>query len=156
MDFDSAVETLYGEQEGAHLGPNPHKPGEPSYHQLLCRERTSGLVVSSRLRPGDTGTATGGASCVSQSVARLPWSRRRTILIRADRSSDHEALYARCERRGWHYVVKLRVTPDLASRIWTHASEGRWRRIETEDDTVLEGAAFHFRRQRGHRPRRVA
>lgn len=38
LDFDSTVETLYGEQEGARLGPNPHKPGRPSYHPLLCRE----------------------------------------------------------------------------------------------------------------------
>lgn len=155
LDFDSTVETLYGKQEGARLGPNPHKPGRPSYHPLLCRERTSGLVVNSRLRPGDTGTATGAVGFLSQSVARLPWSRRRVILVRADRGFDHEALYARCERRGWHYVVKLRVTPDLASRIWTRATEGRWRRIETEDDTLVEVAELRFQRRCWSRPRRV-
>jgi hypothetical protein len=155
LDFDSTVETLYGSQEGARVGPNPHKRGRPSYHPLLCRERASGLIVNSRLRPGDTGTATGAVSFLGQSVARLPWSRRRTILIRADRGFDHEALYVRAERRGWHYVVKLRVTPDLASRIWTHAHEGRWHRIETEEETVLEVAELQFRRGCWSRSRRV-
>ncbi len=155
LDLDSTVEPLYGEQEGARRGPNPHKRGRPSYHPLLCRERQSGLIVNSRLRPGDTGTATGAAAFLSQSVARLPWSRRRPILFRADRGFDHEALYARSERRGWHYVVKLRVTPDLASRIWAHATEGRWRRIETDDETVLEVAELRFQRRCWSRPRRV-
>ncbi len=57
--------------------------------------------------------------------------------------------------RGWHYVVKLRVTPDLASRIWTHAPEGRGRRIETGDETLLEVATIEFQRQGWSRSRRV-
>lgn len=155
LDFDSTVETLYGEQAGARLGPTPHKPGRPSSHPLLCRERTSGLVVNSRLRPGDTGTATGAVDFLAQRVARLPRSRRRRMLVRADRGFAHEGLSARCERRGWPDVVTLRVTPDLASRIWTHATEGRWRRIETADATVLEVAVLRFQRQCWSRPRRV-
>ncbi len=75
---------------------------------------------------------------------------------RRHRTLPHEALYACCERRGWSYVVKLRVTPDLASRIWTHASEGRWRRIETAEDTVLEVAVLRFPRPCWNRPRRVS
>lgn len=155
LNFDSTVETLYGEQEGTRLGANPHKRGRPSYHPLLCRERTSGLVVNSRLRPGDAGTATGAVDFLTQSVARLPRSSRRRLLLRADRGFDAEPLYARCEQRGWHSVVKLRVTPDLASQIWTHAEHGRWRRIETAADTLLEVTNVEFQRQRWSRPRRV-
>jgi len=155
LDCDSTVETVYGEQEGARPGPNPHKRGRPSYHPLLCRERKSGLVVHSQLRPGDTGSATGAAAFLRQSVARLPHSRRRTVLIRADRGFDAEALYARCERRGWHYVIKLRVTADLASRIWTHAAQGRWRVVDAEAATPIEVAELRFRRGCWSRVRRV-
>jgi hypothetical protein len=59
-------------------------------------------MVHSQLRPGDTGSATGAVDFLRRSVARLPHSRRRTVLIRADRGFDVEALYTRCERRGWH------------------------------------------------------
>jgi hypothetical protein len=155
LDCDSTVETVYGDQEGARLGPNAHKRGRPSYHPLLCRERKSGLMVHSQLRPGDTGSATGAVAFVTQSVARLPHSRRRPVLLRADRGFDAEALYAQCERRGWHYVIKLRVTPDLASRIWTHAAHGRWRIVDAEAATPIEVADLRFRRGCWSRPRRV-
>jgi hypothetical protein len=155
LDCDSTVETVYGEQEGARPGPNPHKRGRPSYHPLLCRERKSGLMVHSQLRPGDTGSATGAGAFLRQSVARLPHSRRRTILIRADRGFDAEALYAQCERRGWHYVIKLRVTADLASRIWTHAAHGRWRVVDAEAALPIEVAELRFRRGCWSRGRRV-
>ena len=93
-------------------------------------------MVHSQSRPGDTGTTTGAVAFVSQRLARLPHSRRRTVLLRADRGFDVEALYGRCERRGWHYVVKLRVTADLASRIWTDAVHGRWRVVYAEATTA--------------------
>lgn len=155
LDCDSTVATVYGEQEGARPGPNPHKRGRASYHPLLCRDRQSGLVVNSRLRPGDTGTATDAVGFLRQSVARLPHARRRRVVIRADRGFDAEALYAECERRGWSYVVKLRVTPDLASQIWTHGTEGRWQRVETDGGEALEVAECRFQRQCWSRPRRV-
>lgn len=155
LDCDSTVETVYGTQEGARPGPNPHKRGRASYHPLLCRERQSGVVIHSRLRPGDTGTATDAVAFLVQSVARLPHSRRRAVLVRADRGFDAEALYAACERRGWHYLVKLRVTADLASRIWTHAAEGRWRRLDPDASEAGEVAEFRFTRQCWTRARRV-
>jgi hypothetical protein len=155
LDCDSTVETVYGEQDGARPGPNPHKRGRASYHPLLCRERKSGLMVHSQLRPGDTGSATGAVAFLRQAVARLPHSRRRTVLIRADRGFAVEALYARCERRGWHHVIKLRVTADLASRIWTHAAQGRWRVVDAEATTPIEVAELRFRRGCWSRVRRV-
>ena len=155
LDCDSTVETVYGEQDGARPGPNPHKRGRASYHPLLCRERKSGLMVHSQLRPGDTGSATGAVAFLRQSVARLPHSRRRTVLIRADRGFDVEALYTACERRRWHYVIKLRVTTDLASHIWTHAAHGRWRVVDPEATIPIEVAEIRFRRGCWRRTRRV-
>jgi hypothetical protein len=155
LDCDSTVETVYGAQDGARPGPNPHKRGRASPHPLLCRERKSGLMVHSQLHPGDTGAATGAVGFLRQAVARLPHSRRRTVPVRADRGVDVEALYARCERRGWHYVITRRVTAALASRIWTHAAQGRWRVIDAEAATPIEVAELRFRRGCGSRARRV-
>jgi hypothetical protein len=50
LEFDTTVETLYGRQQGAEVGPNPHKPGRPSYHPLLARDRISDLIVHHVLR----------------------------------------------------------------------------------------------------------
>ena len=37
LDIDSTIKPLYGQQEGAVVGYNPHKPGRPShcYHTHL-------------------------------------------------------------------------------------------------------------------------
>ena len=155
LDCDSTVETVYGEQAGARRGPNPPKRGRASYHPLLCRERKSGLMVHRQLGPGDTDSATGAVPFLRQAVARLPHRRRRTVLSRADRGFDVEALYARCERRGWHYVITLRVTADRASRIWAHAAHGRWRVVDAEATTPIEVAELRFRRGCWSRVRRV-
>jgi hypothetical protein len=152
---DSTVETVYGEQEGARPGLNPHQRGRPAYHPVLCRERNRGLVVPSQLRPGATGSATGAAAFLRQSGARWPHSRRRTVLIRADRGFDAEALDAQGERRGWHYVSTRRVTADLASRIWTPAAHGRWRGGDAEAAWLIEVAELRVRRGGGSRGRRV-
>jgi hypothetical protein len=113
------------------------------------------LVINSWLRPGNTGSATDAVEFLIQSVARLPRPHRRTILVRADRGFDCEAVYACCEKRRWHYVVKVRVTPDLATLIWKLAQKGRWRRIETADDTVMEVAEMQFQRLCWSQPRQV-
>jgi hypothetical protein len=155
LDCDSTVETVYGAQEGARPGPNPHKRGRASYHPLLCRERKSGLVINSRLRPGDTGSATDAVECLAQSVARLPAARDRQVLVRADRGFDAEALDAACEQRGWHYVIKVRVTDDLGSRIWTHATAGRWHRLDPDDPEAGEVSEFRFARACWSQARRV-
>jgi len=92
---------------------------------------------------------------VAEDVQVAAKPRRRRVLIRADRGFDAEALYAACEQRGWHDLVKLRVTADLASRIWAHAAEGRWRRLDPDAPDAGEVSEFRFTRQCWSRPRRV-
>jgi flavodoxin len=46
LDFDSSVETVYGNQEGAKVGANPSKPGRKSYHPLLVFEGKSHLCLN--------------------------------------------------------------------------------------------------------------
>ena len=57
LDFDSTIETVYGHQEMAKTGPNPHKPGRKSYHPLLVYEGKTRLCLNAALRPGNRHTA---------------------------------------------------------------------------------------------------
>lgn len=42
LDLDATVKTLYGQQEEARLGYNPHKPGRPSHvYQAFCAPKPS-------------------------------------------------------------------------------------------------------------------
>ncbi len=53
LDMDSTVKTLYGHQEGAEVGYNPHKPGRPShvYHTYMLSNLK--LVLRVDVLPGD-------------------------------------------------------------------------------------------------------
>src|SRR6202453_1262052 len=53
LDMDSTVKTLYGQQEGAEVGYNPHQPGRPShaYHTYMLSSLR--LVLQLDVLPGD-------------------------------------------------------------------------------------------------------
>ncbi len=53
LDMDSTVKTLYGHQDGAEVGYNPHKPGRPShaYHSYMLSSLR--LVLRVDVVPGN-------------------------------------------------------------------------------------------------------
>lgn len=58
MDLDATVKTIYGHQEGAEVGYNPHQRGRPShvYHSLFVRGLR--VVLNVDVRPGKQHGAT--------------------------------------------------------------------------------------------------
>lgn len=52
LDLDTTVKPLYGHQEGAEIGYNPHKPGRPShvYHTYFIANLR--MVVDVEVQPG--------------------------------------------------------------------------------------------------------
>ncbi|MCI0410039.1 MAG: IS1380 family transposase [Acidobacteria bacterium] len=156
LEIDSTVETLYGRQEGAEVGPNPHKPGRVSYHPLLARDRLSDLIVHHVLRPGSAGTATGITRFLHQTLDIAQGERnRREVLARLDSGFECEAALALLERRGVGYVVKMRATWDVAS----HAAETparSWRRVDFEGEGQIQVTSFLWCRPSAWKqPRRV-
>ena len=81
LDVDTTIKPLYGEQEGAELGYNPHKPGRPlafagaglhCYHTYMLSNLR--LVLSVDVQPGDRHNvkhATGRSVVVAGGVG--PW-----------------------------------------------------------------------------------
>lgn len=66
VDMDSTVCTVYGDQEGAMKGYNPHGRGRKSYHPLFCFESGSGTSLLGLLRNGNAYTSTGAAGYLKQ------------------------------------------------------------------------------------------
>jgi hypothetical protein len=155
LDIDSMVNTLYGAQEGAVVGPNPHKPGRPSYHPLVARDRISDLVVHQRLRPGDTGSATDIVSFLHRTIDIVRADdREREVLARLDSGFEGEDALVVLERRAVGYVVKMRATPQLARAASTLAA-GQWRTVELEVEGQVQVASFVWQRTSWSRPRAV-
>jgi len=53
LHFDAKVITVYGDQEGAEVGYNPHKNGRKSYHLKVCTIEPFGFILAIRLEPGN-------------------------------------------------------------------------------------------------------
>lgn len=144
LEVDSTVETLYGRQEGAEVGPNPHKRGRPSYHPLLARDRISDLVVNHRLRPGNTGSSTDAVSFLHQTLD-IVGVRQREVLARLDAGFESEPVLRALEWRGVGYVIKMRGTLDLAARGAFLAPQA-WRRVESAGVQETQVASFYWQR----------
>jgi hypothetical protein len=155
LDIDSTVETLYGRQEGAEIGPNPHKPGRVSYHPLIARDRVSDLIVHHVLRPGSAGTATDIVSFLHKTFDIVKEGKPdRTILARLDSGFESDDVMKLLERRGVGYVIKMRATSSV-SMILFGLGPTAWRRIPFEGDGEIEVGEFSFQRERWSRPRRM-
>jgi len=146
LEVDSTVETLYGSQEGAEVGPNPHKPGRPSYHPLLARDRISDLIVHHVLRPGSAGTASDIKSFLHQTLDLAQGEgNRREVLARLDSGFESEEALGVLERRGVGYVVKMRATRDVAFHAFDTPARG-WKRVEFEGNGEIQVTSFPWRR----------
>ncbi len=147
LDIDSTVETLYGRQEGAEIGPNPHKPGRASYHPLFARDRVSDLIVHHVLRPGSAGTATDIVSFLHKTLDIVKEGKRgRTILARLDSGFESDDVMRLLERRGVGYVIKMRGTWSVTSTVFGLGPRA-WRRVAFDGDGEIEVADLTCKRK---------
>jgi hypothetical protein len=106
FDLDSVVLTLYGRQQGAHIGYNPKKKGRPSYHPLLGFEAVRQEFWHGSLRPGDTSVNTGAVFFLQRCLDKVPAElRRRRIRVRADSGFFSGKFIGALENAGLRYVI---------------------------------------------------
>jgi hypothetical protein len=100
LDMDSTVKTLYGHQEGAEVGYNPHKPGRPShaYHTYMLSSLR--LVLRVDVVPGDEYNVAHATDGLWTLLDRLGPARR-PALLRGDKSWGIERVMARASRTIW-------------------------------------------------------
>ena len=107
LDMDTTIKPIYGHQQGAEVGYNPHKPGRPShsYHTLMVRNLR--LVLDVEVRSGKQHASKHGAENLWRLWEELP-AQCRPALVCGDAGFGNEALMAGCEARGQKYLFRLR------------------------------------------------
>jgi hypothetical protein len=120
VDLDTTVTPVFGTQEGALPGPNPHYHGRPSYHPILARVAQTGTFIGARLRPGDRGLGELDAEDVQQWLDRTRAATGPAALItmRIDAGGDCTALLRAIDARGAWFLVKMKQTPNLVGAVW--------------------------------------
>jgi hypothetical protein len=112
LDIDTTVKCLYGHQQGAQIGYNPHKPGRPShvYHSYFVANLRISLGVE--VLPGKEHAAAKGISGLWSMLERLPRERWPTY-IRGDCAYGNEQIINEFEQRNLPYLLKLRHTKNV-------------------------------------------
>ena len=126
LDLDATVKPIYGRQEGAEVGYNPHKPGRPShaYHTLFVRHLR--LVLDVEVRPGKQHAATHSRDNLWRVWENLPRDHRPWPVC-GDASYGHEGLLAECETRGQKYLFRLRRSVGVKQLVALLEGQGGWR-----------------------------
>ena len=126
MDMDATVKPLYGHQEGAQIGYNPHKPGRPShaYHSLFVRGLR--LVLDVEVHSGKQTAATHGRENLWRVWDNLPVECRPWLMC-GDSSYGHEGLLAECQARQQKYLFRLRQTVGVKQLVQTLEAQSGWK-----------------------------
>src|SRR6266481_5160720 len=113
FDLDSTVLALFGHQEGAEVGYNPHYRGKRSYDPLLCLEASSSFLWDVELRRGDAGTWAGSEELLACCFLSSP-SDIREFRARADAGFGYGPVLDMLEARPTaQYAVVSRMIPSL-------------------------------------------
>lgn len=154
VDLDTTVMPLFGTQEGALPGPNPHYHGRPSYHPILARIAQTGTIIGARLRPGDRSLGELDVEDVEQWLDRTRAAVGRSALItmRIDAAGDCASLLRAVDDKGAWFLVKMKQTPNLVGAVWAADS---WLTVERDalGKPTRQVAEIDFERE-GWPPRR--
>ena len=131
LDVDATIKPLYGKQQGAVLGYNPHKPGRPShaYHSYqVCGLR---LILGVDVLAGNESHAHYTLPGLVKLLDSLA-AQKRPKLVRGDAGLGVEPMLCALEERGQSYLFKLRLTKNVKRYIeklfweqdWSELREG--------------------------------
>ncbi len=131
LDVDLTVKPLYGHQEGAKIGYNPHKPGRPShtYHSYIMANTR--LVLEVAVQAGDRSHACYTLPGLRQLLERLP-ADCQPAFIRGDCDWGNDPVMTELEAMGKAYLFKLKRTQGVKTLIGKVHGQGAWTRFDAE------------------------
>jgi Transposase DDE domain group 1 len=140
LDIDATIKPLYGRQEGAEIGYNPHKPGRPSHVLHTFWVGNLRLVLDAVLTSGKQHTSGHAKAAMGRLLDEL--GDKAPALVRGDCGYGNEDIIDVCEQRGLAYLLRLRKTANVKRLIqrlfrredWSRANEASqgWQAIEDE------------------------
>ncbi len=131
LDADVTVKPLYGHQEGAEKGYNPHKPGRPShtYHTYMMANLR--LVLDVEVQAGDQSHSNYSLPGLVALLNRLP-ADSRPEFVRGDIGWGTDNVMTELEDINQRYLFKLRKSSNVNKLIYKHHCLGEWSYINKE------------------------
>ena len=129
LDVDVTVKPLYGHQEGAELGYNPHKPGRPShtYHSYLMANTR--LVLEVDVQAGNQSGSSHSMPGLVALMQRLSLANR-PAFVRGDCDWGNDTMMTELEQLQQPYLFKVKRTKGVKQLIARVHGEGQWQRFD--------------------------
>ncbi len=129
MDIDVTIKTIYGHQEGAVKGYNPHKRGRPShtYHSYMMAGLK--LILDVEVRPGNQGNSAHSLPGLIQLLNRLPkscWPE----FVRGDCDWGSGPVMTELEEAKCDYLFKMKKSDNVKKAINKAHCTGGWTRYD--------------------------
>lgn len=125
LDVDTTVKPLYGHQEDAVKGYNPHKPGRPShtYHSYLVANLR--LVLDVEVKAGDQSHSTHSLPGLIALLTALP-DTQKPAFVRGDIDFGNDTLMRELESLQQPYLFKLKRSKNVKQLIYRQHGQGEW------------------------------
>ena len=150
LDIDATIKPLYGKQEGAQLGYNPHKPGRPSHVLHTYWVGNLRLVLDVQVNPGKQHTSVHAKAGLGRLLDEL--GDKRPAIVRGDCGYGNEGILVELEQRKQPYLLRLRQTKNVQRLVLRHSTRMDWSRPDAQGCQVVED---HLRLEGWSQRRRV-
>lgn len=129
VDCDVTIKPLYGKQEGAVVGYNPHKIGRPShtYHSYIMANLR--MILEVEVQAGNQSNAIYSAPGLLELLKRLPPSCRPEF-VRGDCDWGSDGIMTDLEAFGTAYLFKLKKSKNVKKLVQKHHCLGGWQRFK--------------------------
>jgi hypothetical protein len=110
MDLDTTIKTLYGHQEGAELGYNPHKRGHRGHAIHTVSIGGARLFLHTEVLPGNQTTPSFAMTGILATLDELIAQGVAPQLVRADVAYGNDSFMQALESRSIEYLFRLRMS----------------------------------------------
>jgi hypothetical protein len=131
LDVDVTVKPLYGHQEGAKRGYNPHKPGRPSHTYHTYMMANTRLILEVEVQPGDQTSSSHSMPGLVALLKRL-LENHHPHFIRGDCDWGNDPVMTELEEMGQRYLFKLKRSKRVKELISKVHAIGEWTRFNQE------------------------
>lgn len=125
LDSDVTIKPLYGHQQGAVVGYNPHKPGRPShtYHTYMIANLR--LVLDVEVQPGNQAQSAHSLPGLLTILKKLSPDQRPRF-VRGDCDWGSHRVMSDLDAIEQNYLFKLKKSKNVKSLIRKHHCLGEW------------------------------
>ena len=137
LDIDASIKPLYGHQQGASMGYNPHKPGRPSHVLHTYWVGNLRLILDIQVSPGNQHSSSHAKSGLGALLDELKPEYYPTM-VRGDCGYGNEGILLTLEERHQPYLLRLRQTKNVRRLVERQFARNDWTRPDSQGCQMVE------------------